>query len=97
MIGFGLSIILTIIAFGLVWEHIQTDHDFPSHELLLPVLIVLALIQFFVQVVLFLHVGSEEKPRYNLLALLFAILVVVIVVGGTLWIMGNLHHFQHLQ
>jgi len=57
---------------------------------------VLALVQLVVQLVLFLHVGQEEKPRFNLLALSFGLITVVILVGGTLWIMQNLMHMQHV-
>jgi cytochrome o ubiquinol oxidase operon protein cyoD len=48
--------------------------------------------------VFFLHLGRESKPRWNLNALLFAVLVVVIIVFGSLWIMHNLnYHMQNPQ
>src|SRR3989344_2216581 len=97
VLGFLLSIVLTLVAFGLVQQHVFTDHVFPSHTLAVLVLVVLAVVQLFVQLILFLHVGKEEKPRWNLLALLFALLVVFIVVGGSLWIMQNLQHGQISQ
>jgi len=90
IIGFGLSIFLTFLAFGLVGEHVQTGHLFPSHTVLIPVLIGLAIAQLLVQLVFFLHLGQESKPRWNLVAFCFALLIVIILVGGTLWIMRNL-------
>jgi cytochrome o ubiquinol oxidase operon protein cyoD len=88
--GFVASIALTAVAFGLNEIHERSGHVFPTHELLVPILIALALAQLLVQLVCFLHLGQEAKPRWNLFALAFAVLIVTIVVGGTLWIMHNL-------
>jgi cytochrome o ubiquinol oxidase subunit IV len=71
------------MAFGLVWQGVPNP---------LPILVTLAILQLVVQLMLFLHLGDEPKPRWNLLAFLFAVLVVAIVVGGTLWIMYELSH-----
>lgn len=94
VLGFFLSIVLTIIAFGLNYIHDANGHVFPTHEIILPILIILAIGQLLVQLLFFLHLGEEKKPRWNLLAFSFALLVVVILVGGTLWIMQNLKHGQ---
>jgi cytochrome o ubiquinol oxidase operon protein cyoD len=93
--GFVLSIILTLIAFGLDQIHVWSDHTFPTHETMVPVLVALAVLQLFVQLILFLHIGKEERPRWNLQALVFAAFVIIVLVGGTLWIMSNLSHGQH--
>jgi cytochrome o ubiquinol oxidase operon protein cyoD len=52
----------------------------------------LAVVQLFVQLYFFLHMGDESKPRWNLMAFLFMLLVLVIVVFGSLWIMKNLDY-----
>ncbi len=83
ILGFVLSIILTLAAFSL-----------KGVEMAVPILITLATVQLLVQLVLFLHVGSEQKPRWNLAALALALIIVAILVGGTLWIMNNLAHNQ---
>jgi cytochrome o ubiquinol oxidase operon protein cyoD len=93
--GFILSLTLTILAFSLVAFHLASGHVSPTHEVGVILLSILAVIQLVVQLTLFLHVGDEPAPRYNLLTLIFAIIVVVILVGGTLWIMQNLMHGQH--
>ena len=90
ILGYGFSLLITLTAFGLVFAHIASGHIYPSHHVLYPVLIALALLQLVVQLILFLHVGVEEKPRWNLAALSFALIIVTILVGGTLWIMHNL-------
>jgi cytochrome o ubiquinol oxidase operon protein cyoD len=56
------------------------------------VIVTLALIQLFIQLVFFLHLDRGSKPRWNLGILAFAILVVVIIVFGSLWIMANLNY-----
>ncbi len=86
IVGFILSVLLTLGAYFLVSNRLF------SHPVLIGVIVALALIQFIVQLVLFLHLGSESKPRWNLLIFLFMLLVVVIVIFGTLWIMYNLNY-----
>lgn len=96
IIGFVSSVVLTVIAFGAVASHIETNQTIPSHDIVVPILIALAVLQLIVQLVFFLHLGSESKPRLNLMAFLFMLLVVVIVVFGSLWIMQNLdYNMQH--
>jgi cytochrome o ubiquinol oxidase operon protein cyoD len=41
--------------------------------------------------------GRESKPRWKFIFLLFALLVVGIVVGGSLWIMNNLNYHMMLS
>lgn len=96
ILGLALSLTLTVAAFGLVEFHLNSGHEFPSHPASVAILTALALVQLIVQLMLFLHVGQEEKPRFNLLALSFALVTVVILVGGTLWIMQNLMHLGHV-
>jgi len=84
--GFLLSIILTFAAYILVANHILSGVS------LVAVIIGLAIIQLFVQLFFFLHLGKESKPRWNLLMLSFALGVVIIIVFGSLWIMNNLNY-----
>jgi cytochrome o ubiquinol oxidase operon protein cyoD len=84
--GFVSSIILTLVAYILVINHILSGTG------LVAVIVGLAIVQLFVQLFFFLHVGNEAKPRWNLMALLFAGTVVIIVVFGSLWIMNNLNY-----
>lgn len=94
--GFIISLLLTLTAFALVAQHIDSSQDALSDNVLIPVVIGLAIIQLIVQLVFFLHLGREKKPRFNLTAFLFMLLVVVLLVGGSLWIMANLdYHGMH--
>jgi cytochrome o ubiquinol oxidase subunit IV len=84
--GLGLAILLTATSFfvagtDLVWE--------PS----IPVaLVVLAIAQMGVHLVFFLHITTGADNTNNVLALAFGVLIVVLVIGGSLWIMANLNH-----
>jgi cytochrome o ubiquinol oxidase operon protein cyoD len=85
-IGFGLSLLLTLSAYAITVK--GSLHGWG----LIYLLSVLAVTQLTVQLICFLHVGRESKPRWNLTALLFAVMVVLILVFGSLWIMNNLQY-----
>jgi cytochrome o ubiquinol oxidase operon protein cyoD len=84
--GFVLSIALTVTAYTLVVHHEL------SRKMLIGSVAGLAIAQFLVQLVFFLHLGHETKPRWKLVVFLFMLLVVGIVLGGSLWIMYNLNY-----
>ena len=90
--GFVISIVVTLTAFGLVELHVLHGHESISHEILIPLLIIFAIVQLVVQLVFFLHLGKGSSAGWNLVVLAFALLIVAIVVGGSLWIMHNLQH-----
>jgi cytochrome o ubiquinol oxidase operon protein cyoD len=83
--GLGLAVLLTATSFfvagtNLVWE--------PS----IPVaLVVLAIAQMGVHLVFFLHITTGPDNANNVLALAFGVLIVILVIGGSLWIMANLN------
>jgi cytochrome o ubiquinol oxidase subunit IV len=85
-VGLGLAVLLTVTSFfvagtDLVWQ--------PS----IPVaLVVLAIAQMGVHLVFFLHITTGPDNTNNVLALAFGILIVILVIGGSLWIMANLNH-----
>lgn len=86
VIGFTGSLFLTAVSFS-----ITAIKLFPN-RLLIPVLILLALIQAFVQLIFFMHMGKEAKPRWMLNIFYFMILVLAIVILGSLWIISDLNH-----
>jgi len=85
-LGFVASALLTLAAYFSVVR--------PLFEgiILKGVLLALALVQVALQLVLFLHLGEEKKPRYNLLVLLFMVSVALIVIIGSIWIMYHLNY-----
>ena len=55
-------------------------------------LAVLAIAQMGVHLVFFLHITSGPDDNNNVLALAFGVLIVVAVIGGSMWIMADLNH-----
>ncbi|WP_027416289.1 cytochrome o ubiquinol oxidase subunit IV [Aneurinibacillus terranovensis] len=81
VIGFILSIILTIIPMVLVFNHMM------SMGPLVVVIVAMAVLQFLVQLFFFMHIRESEKPGYNVMALVLGIIFVITIVGGSAWIM----------
>lgn len=88
-VGFASSVLLTLLAFALVSHHLLSGWS------LILCLGALALVQLAVQLLFFLHLGNESRPRWNLMVLLFAAMVVVAIVFGSMWIMYNLNYNMH--
>ena len=84
--GFALSVVLTLLAYFAV-----TDRAL-RHNWLIGTILGLALVQFMVQLVFFLHLGPGRNQRLKRVAFFFMIGVVCIVVFGSLWIMSNLNY-----
>ena len=82
--GFILSVVLTLVAFGLV-----VGHAVPSH-LAIPGIAVLALVQVMIHLYYFLHMDTSEAGRWNLTSFFLAVMVAVILIGDTAWIMVNI-------
>lgn len=85
-IGLGLAALLTAAAFAtvnlpLVWR--------PAVPM---ALVVLAVAQIGVHLVFFLHVTTGPDNVNNVLALAFGVLVVLLLIGGSVWILGHLDH-----
>jgi len=55
-------------------------------------LILFASLQAGVQLFFFMHLGVEEKPRWNLISFILLILVMIIIIGGSAWIMYELDY-----
>lgn len=92
MIGFISSIVLTLAAYTLVDIHINSLHETISHEVLIPTIMVLAFVQLLIQLIYFLHLNRESGPRWNLFVFLSTAALLVVVIGGSLWIMNHLNY-----
>lgn len=86
VVGFVLSVVFTLGAYFLAVNHLL------GRRFLIVLVVAFALIQFIVQVVFFLHLGRETKPRWKLAVFLFMIMIVLIIVFGSLWIMSSLNY-----
>ena len=86
MIGFILSIILTGIPFWMVMD------GSASHGTIRGVVLVCAVVQVLVHLVYFLHLDSKSEGGWNMVAIVFSAIIILIVVVGSLWIMWNLNY-----
>jgi cytochrome o ubiquinol oxidase operon protein cyoD len=88
LVGFGLSLVFTLNAYIAVTQNGNKGLSAG----LLTLLVGLAISQLAVQVFFFLHLGKESKPRWNGLAFITMIMVVLFIVVGSIWIMNNLNY-----
>ncbi|QXL84161.1 cytochrome o ubiquinol/quinol oxidase subunit IV [Comamonas sp. NLF-1-9] len=79
----ALALLLTVVPFALV--HWQVA----GRSALLALIGVCALVQAAVHFRLFLHLGRKPR-REDLQLVLFSVALLVIMVAGTIWVMGNL-------
>ena len=87
--GFILSIALTLAAFFVVIRPAFLHFDGGA---VLTAILILALVQLVVQLVLFLHIGKESGPRWQLITFVFTFALVLILVVASLWIMTRLNY-----
>ncbi|HAB98272.1 MAG TPA: cytochrome o ubiquinol oxidase subunit IV [Parachlamydiales bacterium] len=85
-LGFFLSALLVLAAYFVTSERLL------SGLALGLVVSALGLAQAILQLVLFLNLFREAKPRWNILVFFFMVLVVLILVLGSLWIMNHLNY-----
>jgi len=82
--GFVLAAILTIIPFWLVMGHV-----FDNRWLTITLVLILAVVQIFVHIIYFLHLDTHSEGGWNMMAFIFTIVLVVIVLGASIWVMYN--------
>jgi cytochrome o ubiquinol oxidase operon protein cyoD len=85
--GFIISIVLTIVAFALVMQ----GGEMPRWAVLFGIFGA-AIVQMLAHLHYFLHLDSSSAARWNVLALVITLLIMVLFVGLTLWIMSNLKY-----
>jgi cytochrome o ubiquinol oxidase operon protein cyoD len=85
--GFILSIVLTAIAFGLVMQ----SEGLPRWAVSFGIFGA-AILQIMVHLHYFLHLDTSSTSRWNILALVITLLIMILFVGLTLWIMSDLNY-----
>jgi cytochrome o ubiquinol oxidase subunit IV len=84
--GLVLALILTAIPFVLVMARALST---------LAAIVVICgagVVQILVHLHYFLHLDTSSAARWNVLALIFTLMIMVLFVGGSLWIMQNLNY-----
>ena len=85
-IGFILSVILTVIPFGMVMAG-----GF-GRGIVMAVIAITAVAQVLVQLVYFLHMNSSSEQRWNVIAFIYTVLCISVLLVGSVWIMNYLHY-----
>jgi len=83
--GFVLSVVLTVIPFWLVMGNVLSSSGLTALTILL-----IGAVQMVVHMVYFLHMSPDAEGGWNMLALIFTLIVVVIALAGSLWVMFHL-------
>ena len=86
LIGFGLSVLATVVAFVLPDTSLVWQPSIPA------ALIVLAIAQMGVHIVFLLHITTRPDSMNNVMALTFGVFVVFVLIVGSVWIMTHLNH-----
>lgn len=86
LVGFGLSVVLTVIPFWLVMSGAEV-----SLPLALTVIFGLGAIQIMVHVYYFLHVTVKAEEGWQAMSLVFTAIILVIILAGSIWVMFHLH------
>jgi cytochrome o ubiquinol oxidase operon protein cyoD len=83
VIGFVLSVTLTLASFGAIMTGVV------PHHLMLAAIVVLCVAQLVVQLIYFLHIGTSPSQRANTAIFACTGALIVIIVAGSLWVMHN--------
>ncbi|MET0181080.1 MAG: cytochrome o ubiquinol oxidase subunit IV, partial [Novosphingobium sp.] len=86
MLGFALSVVLTVIPFWLVMSG-----ALGSVQVTVAVIVAAAVAQILVHTVCFLHVNTQGEGGWTLMAYAFTAVLVLITIGGSIWIMFHLN------
>jgi cytochrome o ubiquinol oxidase subunit IV len=85
LLGLLLASLLTVASFYVL----HTRLIWPPGIVVM--LVVLAVAQIGVHLVFFLHLTTAPDNTNNVLALAFGILIVLLIIGGSIWIMNHLN------
>ncbi|KAF1046894.1 MAG: Cytochrome bo(3) ubiquinol oxidase subunit 4 [Herbaspirillum frisingense] len=85
--GFVLAVILTAIPFWLVMSKTVED----SARLGI-ILLAFAAVQIVVHIKYFLHMNGKSEGGWNMLSMIFTIVIVGITLSGSLWVMYHMNH-----
>lgn len=97
LLAFGLVIIGADVPLGSiasllgVFSNVQISMGEMPHRFIVMGIFILAFAQILVHLRYFLHLGLSPSQRWNTLSILFTLLIIIIMAGGTLWIIFSLN------
>jgi cytochrome o ubiquinol oxidase operon protein cyoD len=84
LVGYASAAVLTVAAFAAA----RSDALTPAS--VIAAITVLAIGQMLVHLIFFLHISTSPHQRTNIVAFAVTVLIVLLIVGGSLWIMSHL-------
>ena len=84
LVGYVASVLLTLGSFVAVQSSALTPASVTA------AVAVLAIAQMLVHLIFFLHINTSPNQRTNILAFAVTMFIVIVIVAGSLWIMGHL-------
>ncbi|WGS66209.1 cytochrome o ubiquinol oxidase subunit IV [Enterobacteriaceae bacterium ET-AT1-13] len=85
LFGFIISVILTTIPFILI------KYEFLNIKINTFIIIIMAILQIITHFKFFLHLNTSNQEKFNLITLIFTLIVILILIFGSIWIMFNLN------
>lgn len=89
VVGFVVALVLTAVPFGVVATRALAP--VPTFTIIATA----AIAQIVIHLRYFLHIGFRKSSRERLITLTFAFVLLVLMVGGSIWIMFDLHARMH--
>ncbi|MEM9224422.1 MAG: cytochrome o ubiquinol oxidase subunit IV [Pseudomonadota bacterium] len=86
MIGFALSVVMTIIPFWIVLGEVSL-----SLPLALTIIFGLGAAQIMVHIYYFLHVTLGAEDGWQAMSIGFTAILIIILLAGSIWVMFHLH------
>lgn len=86
VMGLALALFLTVAAYLIATHHIPLGHNAVT------ALLLLAILQFLVQMYFFLHLGANAGSAHRGAIFAYAVFIVLIIVVGSIWIMNSLNY-----
>lgn len=85
LIGFSGSVVLTVIPFWLVLGDVLSSNTWT-----VVLILALGVMQIFVHLRYFLHIDTATEGGWQLMSLIFCLVLLMIALVGTVWVMGHL-------
>lgn len=85
MIGFGLSVVLTLIPFWIVLGDVMDSTGWA-----IAIIFAMGAAQMIVHIHYFLHVSLKVEEGWQAMSMGLTVLLLVIVMAGSIWVMFNL-------
>ncbi|MCH5583697.1 cytochrome aa3 quinol oxidase subunit IV [Shimazuella sp. AN120528] len=81
IVGYIFSLILTVLAF------VDMLYTRLPMSMKITVLLILAVLQFLVQLIYFMHIWESKERAYQVISIAYGIFVAISIVAGSIWIM----------